>query len=94
MGLAVKADDFRNGSKGEIAGCPAHVCFGPKSGHPIVDGLRRVAVVTRCAPRLAGTVDGWRSLRNRSQGPSESVSLCGDRATAPRKRISLRAIPI
>src|ERR1700687_5855053 len=33
-------------SKGEIPGLPAHVCFGPKSGHPIVDGSRRVVVMT------------------------------------------------
>ena len=46
------------------SGVTMHVCFGPKSGHPIVDGSHRVAVMTRWARRLAGTVEGWRPSNN------------------------------
>jgi hypothetical protein len=34
------------------------------------------------ASALAGTVEGWRSLRNRSQGTVKLFGGCGDRATA------------
>jgi hypothetical protein len=38
--------EVRFGSKGEVSARPTHVCFGPRSGHPIVERTYRVAVMT------------------------------------------------
>ena len=46
----------------------------------------------RDARALAGTVEGWRTLRIGRQGPSEGVSSCGGRVTALRKYICIQTI--